>query len=40
MADSTAFMLTGEMVEVGPTEKMFTNPDDERTEQYVTGKFG
>jgi len=40
VADSTAFMLTGEMVEVGPTEKMFTNPDDERTEQYVTGKFG
>jgi phosphate transport system ATP-binding protein len=30
----------GEMVEVGQTEKMFTNPDDDRTEQYVTGKFG
>jgi phosphate transport system ATP-binding protein len=40
VADVTAFMLDGEMVEVGPTEKMFTNPDDERTEQYVTGKFG
>ena len=40
VADSTAFMLTGEMVEFGPTEKIFTNPDDERTEQYVTGKFG
>jgi phosphate transport system ATP-binding protein len=40
VADTTAFMLNGEMVEVGPTEKMFTNPDDERTEQYVTGKFG
>jgi phosphate transport system ATP-binding protein len=40
VADSTAFMLDGELVEMGPTEKMFTNPDDERTERYVTGKFG
>jgi phosphate transport system ATP-binding protein len=40
VADTTAFMLSGELVEMGPTEKMFTNPDDERTEQYVTGKFG
>ena len=41
VADRTAFMLTGgELVEVGPTEKIFTNPDDERTEQYVAGKFG
>ena len=39
VADTTAFMLSGELVEVGPTQKMFTNPDDERTEQYVTGKF-
>ena len=40
VADTTAFMLDGELVEVGPTNKMFTNPDDDRTEQYVTGKFG
>jgi phosphate transport system ATP-binding protein len=40
VADVTAFMLSGELVEVGPTDKLFTNPDDERTEQYVTGKFG
>jgi phosphate transport system ATP-binding protein len=40
VADITAFMLSGELVEVGATEKLFTNPDDERTEQYVTGKFG
>ena len=40
VADTTAFMLGGELVEHAPTEKMFTNPDDERTEQYVTGKFG
>jgi phosphate transport system ATP-binding protein len=40
VADTTAFMLSGELVEVGPTDKMFTNPDDSRTEEYVTGKFG
>jgi phosphate transport system ATP-binding protein len=40
VADTTAFMLDGELVEVGATDKMFTRPDDERTEQYVTGKFG
>ncbi len=40
VADVTAFMLTGELVEVGPTAHIFTNPDDERTEQYVSGKFG
>jgi phosphate transport system ATP-binding protein len=40
VADSTAFMLDGELVEVGPTERIFTNPADERTERYVTGKFG
>ncbi len=40
VADTTAFMLSGELVEIGPTEKMFTNPDDSRTEEYVTGKFG
>jgi phosphate transport system ATP-binding protein len=40
VADTTAFMLSGELVEHADTEKMFTNPDDDRTEQYVTGKFG
>jgi phosphate transport system ATP-binding protein len=40
VAGTTAFMLDGSLVEVGPTEKLFTNPDDDRTEQYVTGKFG
>ena len=30
----------GRLVEYAPTEKIFTNPDDERTEEYVTGKFG
>jgi phosphate transport system ATP-binding protein len=40
VADTTVFMLGGELIEIGPTERLFTNPDDERTEQYVTGKFG
>jgi phosphate transport system ATP-binding protein len=40
VADTTAFMLSGELVEHDATEKMFTNPTDQRTEQYVTGKFG
>ena len=40
VADRTAFMLAGELVEVDETEKIFTNPGDDRTEQYVTGKFG
>jgi phosphate transport system ATP-binding protein len=40
VADRTAFMLGGELVEVGPTKEIFTNPNDPRTEEYVTGKFG
>jgi phosphate transport system ATP-binding protein len=40
VADTTAFMLMGDLVEHGDTEKIFTNPDDERTEDYVSGKFG
>jgi phosphate transport system ATP-binding protein len=33
-------MLAGELVEHAPTEKIFTTPQDVRTEEYVTGKFG
>jgi phosphate transport system ATP-binding protein len=40
IANSTVFMLDGEVIEHDATSKMFTNPDDERTERYVTGKFG
>jgi phosphate transport system ATP-binding protein len=40
VADRTVFMLAGELVEVGPTEEIFTKPQDARTEEYVTGKFG
>ena len=40
VADWTLFMLNGEIVEYGPTRKIFTYPDDKRTEDYVTGRFG
>ncbi len=40
VADSTVFMLDGEVVEHAPTNDVFTKPQDERTERYVTGKFG
>jgi phosphate transport system ATP-binding protein len=40
VADRTAFMLAGELVELAETSTIFTNPEDERTEDYVTGKFG
>jgi len=40
VADRTAFMLSGQLVEVGPTGEIFTAPSDPRTEEYVTGKFG
>jgi phosphate transport system ATP-binding protein len=40
VADRTAFMLDGGLVEVGPTQEIFTKPSDSRTEEYVTGKFG
>ena len=40
VADRTAFFLNGELVEVGPTAKIFTAPDDARTDDYLRGKFG
>ncbi|HAR96239.1 MAG TPA: phosphate ABC transporter ATP-binding protein [Deltaproteobacteria bacterium] len=40
ISDFTAFMYLGEMVEFGPSEKLFTVPKDKRTEEYLTGKFG
>jgi phosphate transport system ATP-binding protein len=40
VADRTAFMLAGELVEMTETQTIFTNPSDSRTEDYVTGKFG
>ena len=40
ISDSTAFMLTGELVEFSPTPQLFTTPTDPRTEAYITGRFG
>jgi phosphate transport system ATP-binding protein len=40
VSDRTAFMLSGELVEVAPTRSVFTTPSDPRTEAYVTGRFG
>ena len=39
-SDYTAFMYLGDLVEYGATEKIFTAPDNKRTEQYITGRFG
>src|SRR6195256_759413 len=39
-SDHTAFMYLGELIEYGPTEKIFTAPDKKHTEQYITGRFG
>jgi phosphate transport system ATP-binding protein len=40
VSDYTAFFLQGELVEIGPTIQIFTNPRDKRTEDYITGRFG
>jgi phosphate transport system ATP-binding protein len=40
IADYTAFMLNGNLIECGPTKRIFSTPKDARTKEYVTGKFG
>ncbi len=40
VADHAAFFLTGELVEYGTGQQIFTNPQDKRTEDYITGRFG
>src|SRR6202162_3929714 len=40
VSDSTAFVLTGEVIEFSPTPQLFTTPSDPRTEGYITGRFG
>jgi|UniRef100_A0A7C6A8T4 phosphate transport system ATP-binding protein len=40
ISDYTGFIYLGELIEFGPTEKIFTTPKDKRTEEYLTGKFG
>ena len=40
VSDRTAFFLLGEVVEYAETEKLFSNPQDKRTEDYMSGRFG
>jgi len=40
ISDNTAFFLLGEVIEYGPTERLFSIPKDKRTEDYITGRFG
>jgi phosphate transport system ATP-binding protein len=40
VSDFTAFMYLGELAEFGETTKIFTTPDDRRTQDYITGRFG
>lgn len=40
ISDKTAFFLLGELVEMGPTERVFATPVDKRTEDYISGRFG
>jgi len=40
VSDSTGFFLMGELIEFADTKKIFTTPDDRRTEDYITGRFG
>ena len=40
ISDNTAFFLLGDLIEYGSTEKMFEQPEDKRTEDYITGRFG
>jgi phosphate transport system ATP-binding protein len=40
VSDRTAFFLMGELIEIGPTPKLFTKPEDKRTDDYIAGRFG
>nr|WP_078665592.1 phosphate ABC transporter ATP-binding protein PstB [Carboxydocella sp. JDF658] len=40
ISDTTAFFLSGDLIEFGPTDEIFTKPKDKRTEDYITGRFG
>ena len=40
VSDTTAFFLLGDMIEADDTEKLFSMPQDKRTEDYITGRFG
>jgi phosphate transport system ATP-binding protein len=40
VSDETAYFYLGELVEFGPTQRLFTNPEKKETEDYITGRFG
>ena len=40
VSDFTAFLMLGELIEYGETPKLFTNPENKLTEDYITGRFG
>ena len=40
VSEETGFMLLGELIELGPTPRVFENPKDQRTEDYVSGRYG
>ena len=40
ISDSVAFFLLGDLIEMDKSAKIFTNPSDKRTEEYITGRFG
>ena len=40
VSDQTAFFYLGKLIEVGSTQSLFTSPREERTEAYITGRFG
>jgi len=40
VSDDTGFFYLGKLIEFNPTEKLFTNPDEKQTEDYITGRFG
>ena len=40
ISDKTAFFLMGELIEMDDTNKIFNQPQNEKTEQYITGRFG
>lgn len=40
ISDKTAFFLLGELIEFGETNKLFTSPQNQKTKEYITGRFG
>ena len=40
ISDNTAFLYMGRLIEYGDTQKIFTNPEKDRTQNYITGRFG